>query len=384
MPRTPSIRYYDSRSGYYTKYHGKQHLLAAGPKDEPDGPTYKKAVQRFSQIMHADETVRAEDNCLVSAVIARYYHFLDREKRKNTLHLARTMLDPAIADFGHAKVKELKPIIVSDWLTKMSDEKRRKAKGREKPWNQSTRNTAACVLNRVFNWAKGQGIVTRNPIAGLEKPEKLVRGNNVVLPEALQDLLIETANQELAKFLRMLRGTGARPGELIHADCKHYQARSGALVFPWNPTPGEYRWKCGRKTKRDRVIYLTPELKELVEGEIKARGGVGRIFQTVRGKNYQNNNLTNIIIKLASHKKVRMWCKENNFDAEKIMAYGFRHSYITRMLKASCPIKLLADLCGTSVAMIEETYSHAHDDHEAMRRLFLQFTAAAASAQPHP
>jgi hypothetical protein len=45
------------------------------------------------------------------------------------------------------------------------------------------------------------------------------------------------------------------------------------------------------------------------------------------------------------------------------------------MLKAGSPIKLLADWCGTSVAMIEQTYSHAHEDHEAMRRVFLQFSA---------
>jgi integrase len=383
MPRTPSIHYYDSRQAYYTKYHGKQHLLAAGPKDEPDGPTFKRATERFARIMHLDDLHRAEDDCPVSAVIARYYHCLEREGRGATLHIARTMLDPAIADFGHVRVRDLKPIVVSDWLARMADEGRYKGRGREKPWNQSTQNTAGCVLARAFNWAKAQGVITRNPVAGMAKPEKLVRGKEVVLSEALQDLLIATANRELAKFLRVLRGTGARPGEVIHAECRHYHPDLGALVFPWNPAPGEYRWKNGKKTRRDRVVYLTPELNELVAAEVKARGGQGRIFRTVRGRHYNNNNLTNIVIKLAGHEAVRKWCRENRFDAGKIMCYSFRHSYITRMLKAGCPIKLLADLCGTSVKMIEETYSHAHDDHEAMRRLFLQFSAV-ASVQPRP
>jgi hypothetical protein len=35
-------------------------------------------------------------------------------RRKSTLHLVRTMFDPAIADFGHVKIRELKPIVVSD------------------------------------------------------------------------------------------------------------------------------------------------------------------------------------------------------------------------------------------------------------------------------
>jgi hypothetical protein len=74
-----------------------------------------------------------------------------------------------------------------------------------------------------------------------------------VLPEALQDLLIACANPELAKFLHLLRGAGARPGEVMHAECKHYHPEIGAIIFPWNPPPGEYRWKTARKTRRDRI-----------------------------------------------------------------------------------------------------------------------------------
>ena len=48
MPRTPSIRYFDSRKAYDTQYQGRQWLLAAGPKDEPDGPTYRKAVEQLA------------------------------------------------------------------------------------------------------------------------------------------------------------------------------------------------------------------------------------------------------------------------------------------------------------------------------------------------
>jgi integrase len=376
MPRTPSIRYYTSRQAYYTQYQGHQHLLCAGPKDEPDGRTYKAAVRRFNEIMQATDLERDQDTAAVSVVIARYYHSLELEGRKNTLHLARTMLDPAIADFGHVKVRELKPLIVNDWITRMAS---REPRGRERPWNSSTQNTALCYLSRAFNWAKEQGILHRNPVAGIAKPERRVRGKEVAMPEALQDLLIEVAHPALGKFLRMMRGTGCRPGEAIHAEFKHYRPEVGAVVFPWNPPPGEWRWKTAKKTKRDRVIYLPPDLQTMVEGEITARGGTGRIFLTARGKHFTTTTLTNRMLALAQHPRVIDWCRANQFDARKIMAYSFRHSYITRMLKAACPIKLLADLCGTSVNMIEKTYSHAHEDLAAMRRLALQFSAAASS-----
>ncbi len=361
MPRTPSIRYFYSRKAYYTQYQGRQHLLAAGPKDEPDGPTYQAAVVRFARLMHATETERAEDTCIVSAIIARYYHFLKGENRQNTLHQARTLLDPAIIAFGGVKVRELKPFAVRDWTDKMTQ------------WNSSTRHTAIGCLSRAFYWAVEQGMLTKNPIAEIEKPEKLVRGKEVMIPEPLQELMIRIANPEFAKFLRMLRGTGARPGEIMNAECHHYRRDIGAVVLPWNPAPGEYRWKCGKKTKRDRIIYLPHDLKAMVEEEIEKRGGEGPIFQTARRRKWRSNNLVNRLEKLLEHKTIRKWCRKNKFNPERVMCYSFRHGYITRMLTAGCPIKILADWCGTSVAMIEKNYSHAHDDLHAMRLLFNQF-----------
>ncbi len=372
MPRTPTIRYFESRSAYYTQYHGKQHMLAAGPKDDPDGPTYQAAVQRFARIMHVDEMARAEDNTLVSALIARYYHSLDRDNRKGTLHQARTLLDPAIAEFGHIKVKDVKPFVVRDWIDKMHQ------------WNSTSRHTAISALVRVFYWAKEEGMITANPIAEMTKPERLVRGKEVIIPDALQDVLIDAAHPEFAKALRFMRGTGCRPGEMMNASCHHYDKEIGALVFSWNA--GDYRWKNAKKTQKDRVIYLTPDLQQMVEEEIEKRDGEGRIFMTVRGVPWVANNLVNRFDKLLEHDEVQKWCKEHKFNSNRIMCYSFRHSYITNMLKKGCPIKLLADLCGTSVVMIEKNYSKAHDDHHAMRRLFLQFSGASAdqpSLVPH-
>ena len=153
-----------------------------------------------------------------------------------------------------------------------------------------------------------------------------------------------------------------------------------ALVYSWNA--GDFRWKNAKKTQKDRVVYLTPALQEMVEGEIAARGGVGPIFRTIRRSTWTANNLVNRMMVLLELPPVVAWCEENDFDRDKVMCYGFRHSYITRMLQAGCPIKILADLCGTSVCMIEKNYSKVHDDHLAMRRLYLQFTDA--SGRPPP
>jgi integrase len=381
MPRTPSIRYFESREAYYCQYQGRQHLLAAGPKDEPDGPVYRRAVERFAEVMHLREAESAADECAVSVVVSRYLFFLKREGRAKTLDVVRSLLEPAIAAFGHIRVRDLRPIVVTDWLAAMAEPPSNGASWRRRAWSTTTQANARDALCGVFNWAVKQGLISKNPIAGLARLEKRVRGKEAIIPEPLQDLLITLANPELAKFLRVLRGTGARPGEVIHADCKNYRPALGAIVFPWNPPPGEWRWKAGKKTKRDRVIHLTPELKEMVEAEVKGRRGKGRIFQTKRRQPWTYNNLRNRIALLTERPEVTAWCKENGSDPDKVVAYGFRHSFATRMILARCPVKLLADLMGTSVKQIEATYSHAHDDLDAMHQLFLQFSGG-ASGQP--
>jgi integrase len=384
MPRTPSIRYFESRQGYYCQYQGRQHLLAPGPRDEPNGPVYKRAVERFAEVMHLGDLAQTTDECPVSAVVTRYCYFLNQEGRKSTQEVTRTLLKPAVAAFGHVRVRDLRPIMVTDWLASMAEAPRKDDPLRLRAWGTTTRSMARDALGGAFNWAVKQGLIGKNPIAGLARLERRTRGKEVVLPEQLQDLLVALANPETRKVLAFLRGTGSRPGEAIHADCKHFKPDLGAIVFPWNPPPGEWRWKAGKKTKRDRVIHLTPELKEMVEAELKARGGKGRIFQTRRRRPWTYRNLRCRLAKIVERPEVVKWCKGNGADAGKVMLYGFRHSFATRMLLARCPVKLLADLMGTSVKQIEATYSHAHDDLEAMHRLFEQFTAAATAGQPRP
>jgi integrase len=168
---------------------------------------------------------------------------------------------------------------------------------------------------------------------------------------------------------------------VIHARASHYRRDIAALVYPWQGDDVGFRWKNAKKSKRDRVIYLTPELQALVEREIEKRPG-GYIFMTIRKRLWNNNNLVNRMDKLLEDKAVKKWCRKNGFNLEKVMLYGFRHTYATNMLGRGVPIKILADWMGTSVAMLEKTYSHIHDDLQAMRALFLQFSGGVSPQPP--
>lgn len=367
MPRKAGISYYPSRGAYYTKINGVQYCLAVGPEDgpcgnRPAGPTFKKASAEFDRIINAEFGALPTCDTKVSVIVVRYYAFLNREGRKGTLRVTKSALDAAVRHLGNKTIGELKPLHVSDWLNSMNT------------WNSTSKHNGVSLLITAFNWAVKEGLIPSHPLKDYKRPEKLVRGKEVLIPEELQQLLIAQAPRAFAAVLRMIKGTGARPGEISHAECKHYDPSIAAIVFPWNPPAGEWRWKNAKKTKRDRVIYLSPPLQHLVEDEIRARGGQGRIFLSPRGTPWNTQSLFDHLNRLLAQPSIREWCQGSGFTPDRVICYSFRHGYITDMLKAGCPIKMLADLCGTSVAMIEKTYSHAADDRQAMRRLFLQYT----------
>jgi integrase len=52
-----------------------------------------------------------------------------------------------------------------------------------------------------------------------------------------------------------------------------------------------------------------------------------------------------------------------NLDPDEVTIYALRHSSITRQLTAAVPIRIVAALHDTSVAMIERTYSAQIDKH---------------------
>jgi hypothetical protein len=136
MPRTPSIRYFESRKAYYTQYQGTQRCLACGPKDEPDGPTYKAAVKKFAEIMHVAGADRAEDDNLVITVLDRYAVHLRNQKRMRSFRMVRDYLQSGIEEFGSLKVKDLKNLHVQAWLDKMGQE-RGEHRGRVKKWGET-------------------------------------------------------------------------------------------------------------------------------------------------------------------------------------------------------------------------------------------------------
>jgi integrase len=55
--------------------------------------------------------------------------------------------------------------------------------------------------------------------------------------------------------------------------------------------------------------------------------------------------------------------KASGEDPGRVTAYALRHSWIVRQLLANVPVRLVATMADTSIAMIEKTYSAHIDQH---------------------
>src|SRR5947209_1684306 len=99
MPAIPQINYFESRQGYYTQYKKRKHLVAHGPKDEPDGPTCQAAVKMFAEIMHLSMADMAENGNLVCTILELYAKHLKNQGRTRTLEMVMRCLQSANEEF---------------------------------------------------------------------------------------------------------------------------------------------------------------------------------------------------------------------------------------------------------------------------------------------
>src|SRR5262249_27517674 len=112
MARKPQVRYFPSRNAFYCQHQGKQHKLAEGPDDSPNGPTYLAALTAFRRLMELGNVGQARDRNTVRAVLETYLTHCQGRLKASTftrrLYLFRPFCDAlgdvAVGDLTHLDV----------------------------------------------------------------------------------------------------------------------------------------------------------------------------------------------------------------------------------------------------------------------------------------
>lgn len=379
MGRRASVRYYASREAYFTHFEGRQVKLAEGPDDAPKGPTYLAALGRFRELMEVSTADAADQANTVRVVVDLYGQHLERNGQSRSLEILLATCTSAVERFGDRPIGELKPIHVSGWLAQMA-KPRVDSKKRTVKWGPTYQNMALRTLVAAFNWAKGQGLISahclQNSKAVQVRGRKRSRGQEAYIPPATYQKLIDRvgrSNEGFADLLRFLYATGCRPAEAFHVEARYYHPADRCVVYPGQPGPDDFAWKNCRRTGKDRVIFLPEDVARIVEARIR-RQPQGRVFVTNRDSPWTSVNVS---------VNLRWYAKRLGISPPP-SAYGFRHTYATDWLLNGGSIKVLADLIGTSVAMIERHYGHIMVDKDRVRSIMTTVMGGRGSVSEEP
>jgi integrase len=355
MARRAKVNWWKSRAAFGVWHLGVQHILAEGPDDRPDGPVYCQAIKEYGKLV-AGVGQKGTDRYLLDQVFNAYREQLSGQAGR--LAQYETLVQPFADHMSGKMVCQLDPLAVDRWLA-----------GRG-TWGDATRRKFVELLSASLNYAVSKDLIETNPVVDargrykIECPDVVQRGDEAVMSDALMDLLIAEAHgrkgvkDALQWLLRLLRATGARPGEIIHATARN--VIGGRIVHRWNTRDG-YLWKNARKTKKDRQISLPREYAEYAQAQAQLYPE-GPIFRTPYRKAWDRGNLSMIWKRLLRRPAVARHLADHWISEDDVVPYNFRHTWITRYVDRTGDVWGAAKICGTSVKMIETRYCHSDSD----------------------
>jgi integrase len=373
MARNPQVRYFASRSAYYTQWQGKQFKLASGPDDAPDGETYLAALKKFQTLMERGRLDTAGDGNTVKAIFNAYMQAKEGRIRPKSFSIKREMLGLFVEKYGELKASEVKPYHAESVLA----EKRKPRHDGKKVfrWRDAQCVIFLAQLKAAFAWAVKNELITRNPMAAVEMPRVRSKSRERIVTPAEHDkvlsLLRNRRQQSLRRIIIALENTGARPSELTDARVSDFNPAIGAIEYYPDSLRSEHEHahKTSGKGKH-RVIYFTGSALEMVKQLCEGKKPTDYIFTTNGGRKYHLPAL-DICFRVVRKRA----------GLPHLVPYAYRHSFATRWLKQGKSIEHLATLLGNSPETIYRHYAHLIHEHDTLRQQLEAFRHQEASAK---
>lgn len=228
---------------------------------------------------------------------------------------------------------------VEAWRSRLADKPVTwRTRGNARMRSDSSVNRDMTALRAALNAALDQGDVLNanawrvalRPIKGADK------SRNVYLDRKERRALIENLPADCAAFARGLCALPLRPGALAGLMVRDFDARTSTLKIGVD------------KAGKDRRILLPPATVALVKEQVKSKLPAAPLFARADGSAWN---------RYAWRGPIKDAVRAAELPDE-ISAYALRHSTITDLIADGVPTLTVAQLSGTSVAMIERHYGH--------------------------
>lgn len=209
----------------------------------------------------------------------------------------------------------------------------------------STINRDMSALRAALNLAHDNGAVTSDMAwrVALRPIENADASRDVYLDRKQRTALLEASPPDLSTFLRGLATVPLRPGALAALTVANFDKRLKVLAIGKD------------KAGRDRKIKLPATTAQFFADQTKDKLPSAPLLARADGKHWNKDSWK---------KPVKAAAKAAGLD-DTITAYALRHSSITDLVTGGLDLLTVAQLSGTSVAMIEKHYGHLRADHAA-------------------
>jgi site-specific recombinase XerD len=256
--RRPEPWYRTSKGAWFVQFADKQIRLAKGPKDE----TEKAAFDAYYKLMaHRPENLPKGDEIQVAALCDLFLEYSKANHEPSTFRLLRLYLQGFCEWCGRLLARDVKPFHVTQWLD-------------QHPTWKASRRHAALAVKRAFAWAEQQGILSGSPLRQLKVEKNNNPRTRVLTADERAAILAAIKDRQFREFVQALLDTGARPGEVARVTAADADLDRGMWVLE--------KHKSAKKTKKPRVIYLTPAMVELTR-RLMAEHPEGPLFRGPRG-----------------------------------------------------------------------------------------------------
>lgn len=253
---------------------------------------------------------------------------------------ARTVYSDAIAKVPVAKLTRVQ---VQNWRKRLEAmpvlvAKNPKGKPVYRPRSAGTVNRDMVPLRAALNLALDHGDALNDQAwrVALRPTKKADGRRNIYLDKAQRRALLDFLPEDVRAFARGLCLLPLRPGALAGLKAGDFDARRGELVIE--------RDKAGE----GRAILVEGETLAMLKAQARHKLPAAPLFARADGAAWQSY----------------MWKDPFKAAAKKaklpagVVAYTLRHSTITDLVQGGLDLLTVAQVSGTSVAMIEKHYGH--------------------------
>lgn len=209
----------------------------------------------------------------------------------------------------------------------------------------SSLNRDMAALRAALNSAHDHGDVTsdmawRVPLRAVEHTDGR---RDTYLERTQRAALLAKSPDDLAAFLRGLSLVPLRPGALASLTVAKLNTQLGVLTVGKD------------KAKKDRKIKLPQKTANFFATQTKDKLPAAALFTRADGVAWNKDSWK---------KPIKVAAKAAGL-VDSVTAYTLRHSVITDLVTNGLDLLTVAQLSGTSVAMIEKHYGHHRADHAA-------------------